>query len=134
MRVIAGSLPMGGIGIGGVLTVLPIAWADYFGRRSFGSIRRVAHSIQVLAQAAGPLVSGILRDQTGDYVLPLWTFTGLSLAAHDCANAAHVRSSYVFAWRTPCVDASSNNVKKRSCNVHMVTTSLAHALCATHCK
>ena len=77
-----------GIGIGGVLTVLPIAWADYFGRRSFGSIRGVALSLQVLAQAAGPLVSGILRDQTGDYVLPLWTFTGLSLAAVIAASFA----------------------------------------------
>ncbi len=77
-----------GIGIGGVLTVLPIAWADYFGRRSFGSIRGVALSIQVLAQAAGPLGSGILRDQTGDYVLPLWTFTGLSLAAVIAASFA----------------------------------------------
>ena len=28
-----------GVGIGGVLTVLPIAWADYFGRASFGAIR-----------------------------------------------------------------------------------------------
>ena len=70
-----------GISIGGILTVLPIAWADYFGRKSFGAIRGVALSIQVVAQATGPLVSGILRDQTGDYVLSLWTFTGLSLAA-----------------------------------------------------
>jgi sugar phosphate permease len=70
-----------GISIGGVLTILPIAWADYFGRKSFGAIRGVALSIQVVAQATGPLVSGIFRDQTGDYVLSLWTFTGLSLAA-----------------------------------------------------
>ena len=76
-----GRIGIGGIGIGGILTVLPIAWADYFGRKSFGAIRGVALSIQVVAQATGPLVSGILRDQTGDYVLSLWVFTGLSLAA-----------------------------------------------------
>ncbi|GIT53926.1 MAG: hypothetical protein Ct9H300mP16_10860 [Pseudomonadota bacterium] len=71
-----------GIGIGGVLTVLPIAWADYFGRKSFGAIRGVALSIPVVGQAVGPLVSGILRDQTGDYALSLWTFTGLSWRGH----------------------------------------------------
>ena len=36
-----------GFGIGGLLTVPPIAWADTFGRRSFGVIRDVVLSIQV---------------------------------------------------------------------------------------
>ncbi len=67
-----------GLGIGGILTVLPIAWADYFGRRSFGAIRGIALSIQVVAQAMGPLMSGILRDYTGDYVLSLWVFVGVA--------------------------------------------------------
>ena len=72
---------MFGIGIGGILTILPIAWADFFGRRSFGSIRGIALSIQVTAQASGPLISGFLRDQTGDYFMSLVIFMGLSLAA-----------------------------------------------------
>lgn len=67
-----------GIGIGGLLTLLPIAWADYFGRRSFGAIRGVALSVQVTAQAAGPLISGLLRDVTGDYTLSLWVFAALA--------------------------------------------------------
>ena len=83
-----------GISIGGILTVLPIAWADYFGRKSFGAIRGVALSIQVVAQATGPLVSGILRDQTGDYVLSLWTFTGLSLVAIFVALLARAPRPY----------------------------------------
>ncbi len=66
-----------GLGIGGVLTLLPIAWADYFGRKSFGAIRGIALSIQVIAQACGPLISGILYDATGDYVLSLTVFTVL---------------------------------------------------------
>jgi MFS transporter, OFA family, oxalate/formate antiporter len=76
-----------GIGIGGVLTLLPIAWADYFGRRSFGAIRGVALSIQVLAQAAGPLLSGILRDFTGNYTLSLECFTALAFIAALAALA-----------------------------------------------
>jgi sugar phosphate permease len=70
-----------GLGIGGVLTLLPIAWADYFGRANFGAIRGLALSAQVLAQAAGPLASGILRDLTGDYQLVLACFAVLAAAA-----------------------------------------------------
>jgi cyanate permease len=58
--------------------MLPIAWADYFGRRSFGAIRGVALTVQVLAQAAGPLLSGVLRDRSGNYDLSLMCFAVLS--------------------------------------------------------
>ena len=47
-----------GVGIGGMLTVLPLAWADYFGRASFGAIRGVALTMQVTAQAVGPAALG----------------------------------------------------------------------------
>ena len=73
-----------GFGIGGVLTLLPIAWADYFGRANFAAIRGVALSAQVLAQAAGPLLSGALHDWTGNYALSLQCFavlSGLSIVA-----------------------------------------------------
>jgi MFS transporter, OFA family, oxalate/formate antiporter len=67
-----------GFGIGGLLTLLPIAWADYFGRANFAAIRSVALSAQVLAQAAGPLLSGALHDWTGNYALSLQCFAVLS--------------------------------------------------------
>lgn len=70
-----------GLGIGGVHVILPVAWADYFGRKSFGAIRGVALSIQVVAQAAGPLLSGILRDWTGTYRASLICFAVLSVLA-----------------------------------------------------
>ena len=69
-----------GLGIGGLVVALPVAWADCFGRRSYGAIRGVALSIQVTAQAIGPVLSGALRDWTGDYVLSLELFTALALA------------------------------------------------------
>ncbi len=68
-----------GLGIGGLLTVLPLAWADYFGRASYGAIRGVALTVQVSAQASGPLLSGLLRDRTGDYVASLSCFAVLSV-------------------------------------------------------
>jgi cyanate permease len=67
-----------GFGIGGLLTLLPIAWADYFGRANYAAIRSVALSAQVLAQAAGPLLSGALHDWTGNYALSLHCFAVLS--------------------------------------------------------
>lgn len=70
-----------GCGIGGILTILPIAWADYFGRRSYGAIRGVALTFQVVSQASGPLISGILHDLTGNYVLAFLVFTGFAALA-----------------------------------------------------
>jgi OFA family oxalate/formate antiporter-like MFS transporter len=63
-----------GFGVGGILTLLPIAWADYFGRASYGAIRGVALSAQVIAQAVGPMVSGGLRDWAGNYQPSLVVF------------------------------------------------------------
>jgi OFA family oxalate/formate antiporter-like MFS transporter len=77
-----------GLGIGGVMILLPVAWADYFGRESFGAIRGVALSLQVLAQATGPLLSGALRDGTGNYTASLVVFGVLAGLAAVAALAA----------------------------------------------
>jgi cyanate permease len=68
-----------------MLTILPVAWADFFGRESYGAIRGVALSIQVLAQASGPLISGILHDLTGNYTMSLYFFVGMAVAAFVAA-------------------------------------------------
>jgi len=70
-----------GLGIGGIMTLLPMAWADYFGRESYGAIRGVALSLQVVAQAVGPVASGALRDMTGTYTISLVLFGVLSALA-----------------------------------------------------
>lgn len=67
-----------GASIGGMQACLPVAWADYFGRRNFGAIRGVALTIQVTAQAIGPLLSGVLRDWTGSYAASHATFATLA--------------------------------------------------------
>jgi MFS transporter, OFA family, oxalate/formate antiporter len=77
-----------GLGIGGVLTLLPIAWADYFGRANFAAIRSIALSVQVIAQASGPLLSGALHDWTGSYVRSLQGFAVLSCLSVASALAA----------------------------------------------
>lgn len=77
-----------GIGMGGVMLLLPVAWADYFGRESYGAIRGVALSLQVSAQAAGPLVSGMLRDWSGTYTDSLLLFGTLAMLAVIAALVA----------------------------------------------
>jgi cyanate permease len=77
-----------GLGLGAMLTLTPIAWAEYFGRASYGAIRSYALSAQVLAQAAGPLLSGLLFDWTGTYAVSLHCFTALSAIALMAALAA----------------------------------------------
>jgi MFS family permease len=84
-----------GLGIGGILTLLPLAWADYFGRANYGAIRGLALSAQVLAQATGPLISGIFRDLTGDYRLAFACFVALSLLSMFAALAAKVPTAAV---------------------------------------
>jgi OFA family oxalate/formate antiporter-like MFS transporter len=77
-----------GFGIGGILTLLPVAWADYFGRENYGAIRGIALSVQVLAQATGPLLSGVLYDWTGNYTVSLHCFAALSALSVLVALAA----------------------------------------------
>jgi MFS family permease len=77
-----------GLGLGGLLTLTPVAWAEYFGRANYGAIRGYALSAQVLAQAAGPLLSGLLYDWTGAYTVSLHCFTALSGLALIAALAA----------------------------------------------
>ena len=82
-----------GCGIGGLLTALPIAWAEFFGRLSFGAIRGVALTVQVSAQAAGPMISALLRDATGTYDASLATFALMSAAALAAALLARPPAS-----------------------------------------
>jgi MFS family permease len=83
-----GAAALFGLGVGGMLTMLPIAWADYFGRSSYGAIRGVALAFQVAGQALGPVLSGALRDATGDYGASVGTFAGLALAGAVMALVA----------------------------------------------
>ena len=77
-----------GLGVGAMLTLIPVAWADYFGRESFGAIRSLALSVQVVAQAIGPILSGALRDWSGTYTDSLVVFGVLAALAVGAALVA----------------------------------------------
>lgn len=70
-----------GAGIGGIFTMLPVAWANFFGRAHFGAIRGVTLPAQVGGQALGPLIAGALHDYNGDYGAGLAVFAAMAVCA-----------------------------------------------------
>ena len=63
-----------GFGVGGMLSVPPVAYADYYGRRSLGAIRGVTEPFTSLQQAIGAVALGIVYDLTGSYSIALVAF------------------------------------------------------------
>ena len=51
-----------GVGVGGLLVLLRLAWADYYGRQYLGRIRGVTLPAQIAGQAMGPIFAGFLYD------------------------------------------------------------------------
>ena len=71
-----------GGGVGGLHTLLRLAWADYYGRVNLGAIRGLTLPAQIGGQAIGPVVSGFMFDASGDYFLPFVIFgSAVGLAA-----------------------------------------------------
>ncbi len=75
-----------GIGLGGNMVLPDLLWANYFGRRSLGTIRGMGLLISQVLAAIGPPFFGFLYDATGGYGLSfalfgsaLITSAGLSL-------------------------------------------------------
>ena len=56
-----------GIGFGGIIPLTATAWADYFGRKSLGSVRSVAMTAQMVSNAIGPLFAAFVYDSSGSY-------------------------------------------------------------------
>ena len=56
-----------GLGIGGLLTTLPLAWANYFGRKNFGSVVGILNSVGAIFGTFSPLLIGLTKDFTGHY-------------------------------------------------------------------
>ena len=63
-----------GFGLGGMLSVPPVAYADYFGRRSLGTIRGVAEPLTSGGQAVGAVAAGAVFDLTGSYQIAFVAF------------------------------------------------------------
>ena len=69
-----------GAAVGGIIVVPPVAYADYFGRKSLGAIRGLTEPFLALGQAIGSVLSGVIFDITGTYkgAFILYAFLGLA--------------------------------------------------------
>jgi len=70
-----------GLAFGAQLPLNRISFPDYFGRYSVGRIRSVTAPPQLLLNAFGPFVSGLVIDNRGSYDLIYIVFIGLLLSA-----------------------------------------------------
>ena len=63
-----------GFGVGGLLSVPPVGYADYYGRRSLGVIRGVTEPFTSFGQAIGAVAAGLAFDLTESYQLAFMAF------------------------------------------------------------
>ena len=60
---------------GAYATLIPIAWADYYGRSFLGTIRGALTPFSVFSSLAGPLFAAWTYDTLGSYDRAFWVFT-----------------------------------------------------------
>ena len=75
--IMALSMAIFGLGIGGMMFLQNFIWADYFGRESVGSIRGIVNPINLVVGGLGAPAAGYVRDITGSYD-PAW-WAGVAL-------------------------------------------------------
>ncbi|MGK0257094.1 MAG: MFS family permease [Candidatus Azotimanducaceae bacterium] len=61
-----------GVGVGAMMYVSNIVWAEYFGREHVGAIRGFVTPITLLLGASGAPIAGYIFDQSGSYDVVWW--------------------------------------------------------------
>ncbi len=83
------ALPLMGLGQGGLVCLVTVLLADYFGRGVLGSLRAVAGVLMAAAGAVSPVLLGYVYDVTAGFSTG---FIGLGVAVLVCAVLA------IFMW------------------------------------
>ena len=69
-----------GVAVAGILVVPPVAYANFFGRQSLGTIRGVTEPFTSLGQAIGAVASGLVFHFTGgSYAIAFIIYTALGV-------------------------------------------------------
>lgn len=97
-----------GVAVAGILVVPPVAYANFFGRQSLGTIRGVTEPFTSLGQAIGAVASGLVFHITdGSYVIAFIIYTALGvLTAAALLLARPPRHPSLAA--TPVADPADN--------------------------
>lgn len=75
--IMALSMAIFGLGIGGMMFLNNFIWADYFGRENVGAIRGVVNPINLVVGGLGAPVAGYIYDFTGTYEVAWWAGVAL---------------------------------------------------------
>lgn len=70
-----------GFGLGGILVIRELLWANYFGRVSLGRVRNLGIMITRAGTTVGPPFFGFFHDYTGSYVLSFGVFIAALLVS-----------------------------------------------------
>jgi cyanate permease len=73
------SMGLFGLGIGGMLFLQNMIWAEFFGRLHLGRIRGFTLPISMIVGGAGPPLAGYVRDLGGSYE-PIWWASAVIMA------------------------------------------------------
>ena len=95
------SMAVFGLGIGGMIFLQNFIWADYFGRKHVGSIRGLVTPINLVIGGIGAPIAGYVRDATGTYDTIWWAGVVLMILAallllftgHPSRESAHPETS-----------------------------------------
>ncbi len=68
-----------GMVFGSVVTMMQGVFAEYFGRESLGTIRGAVAPVQMLFNATGPVLAGLVYDATGSYDRIFWAYAAVLL-------------------------------------------------------
>lgn len=63
-----------GLGIGGVITVQEVVWANYFGRLTLGTVRSIGRPFTIVTSAGGPVFASVAYDVGGSYRIAFMVF------------------------------------------------------------
>jgi MFS transporter, OFA family, oxalate/formate antiporter len=77
-----------GIAIGAWTVVSRMLFANYFGRRNFGSIRGFAAPIMAIVNPLGPLLAAYLRDTRGEFDIAFYFFAGVFVVSFTAFTLA----------------------------------------------
>ena len=75
--IMALSMAIFGLGIGGMMFLNNFIWADYFGRENVGAIRGFVNPINLFVGGLGAPVAGYIYDFTGTYEVAWWVGVAL---------------------------------------------------------
>jgi len=82
-----------GFGWGGIYTLIQLLSADLFGMRALGKILAAINILDATGGALGPVITGLLYDQSGSYFLPFAVITALLLVATIAASLLNVQQA-----------------------------------------